>query len=370
MTTPPFGTFFLPGPTEVRAEVLQAMSQPMISHRRPEFERLFEHVQVGLRAVFSTSRPVFIGTCSATGFMEAGVRCAPDGAVLALVNGAFSERFAHIAEACGRSVDRYAVPWGAVHDPEEVAERLVAGDYSTVTVVHSETSTGALNDIRAISNIAHIYGSTCLIDSVSGAGGTEIRFDDWNLDYVLTGSQKAIALPPGLAFAVASEEFMRSATESDARAGGRGAYFDLVDFEDFARKRQVPTTPALSLFYALAAQTDAIMAEGIEARWMRHSAMAERTQGWVTEVRDTCGIDIRVLAVDGHRSPTVTTITLPEGMRSGRVVQAVTERGFTIGSGSGELKASTIRIGHMGDHTLDTLENCLVACSAALRALL
>ncbi len=363
--TRPFGTFFLPGPTEVRAEVLQAMTRPMISHRSPEFERIFEHVQTALRPIFGTNRTVFIGTCSATGFMEAGVRCAPEGAVLALVNGEFSERFAHIAEACGRAVDRYTVPWGEVHDPEELTKRFAGRTYSTVTVAHSETSTGALNDIRAISDVAHHRGATCLIDSVSGAGGAEIRFDDWGLDFVVTGSQKAIALPPGLAFAVASEEFMRKAGTPAAK-DRRGIYFDLRDFESFAKVHQVPTTPALSLLYALDVQTGAILAEGIEARWMRHSAMAERTAQWVTEVRDAYGINIGVLAVEGHRSPTVTTITLPDNMTSDAVVRAVAERGFTIGSGNGKLKASTVRIGHMGDHTLSTLENCLTACSAAL----
>lgn len=367
MTSAAFGTFFLPGPTEVRSEVLQAMARPMISHRGAEFERLFDRVQTGLRAVFSTSRPVFIGTCSATGFMEAGVRCAPPGRVLALVNGAFSERFAHIAAACDRAVDRYRVADGEVHDPDEVATRLGAGDYSTVTVVHSETSTGALNDVRAISNAAHRHGAVCLIDSVTGAGGTEIRFDDWGADYILTGSQKALALPPGLAFAVASDRFMAQVAGSDV--DGRGVYFDLREFEAYALKHQVPNTPALSLFYALDTQLGAILTEGVEARWARHAAMAERTARWVTEVRDLLGMDVSVLAAEGHRSPTVTTVMLPATLTSNAVVRAVAERGFTIGAGYGKLKESSIRIGHMGDHTLGTLENCLDACAAALAAL-
>ncbi|MGI8508944.1 MAG: pyridoxal-phosphate-dependent aminotransferase family protein [Gemmatimonadaceae bacterium] len=368
MTIPAFGTFFLPGPTEVRAEVLQAMTRPMISHRGSEFERLFDRVQVGLQAVFSTSRPVFIGTCSATGFMEAGVRCAPPGRVLALVNGAFSERFARIAAACGRAVDSFIVADGEVHDPAEVGKRLGAAHYSTVAVVHSETSTGALNDVRAISDVAHRNGAVCLIDSVTGAGGTEIRFDEWAMDYVLTGSQKALALPPGLAFGAASEQFMRQAAGSGTE--DRGVYFDLGEFEAYARKHQVPNTPALSLFYALDTQLTAILAEGIEARWARHTAMAERTARWVTEMRDGSGIDLSVLAAEGHRSPTVTTVMLPNSLASNAVVRAVAERGFTIGAGYGKLKESTVRVGHMGDHTLETLENCLAACSDALGALI
>src|SRR5579862_4038408 len=145
-----FGTFFVPGPTEVRPEILQAMTQPMVSHRGSAFRALFKRVQAGLREVFATERPVFIATCSATGLMEAAMRNAPPGRVLALVNGAFSGRFAHIAESCGRTADRYEVPWGQVHDPSEVARRVEAGHHAVVAVVHSETSTGALNDVRAI----------------------------------------------------------------------------------------------------------------------------------------------------------------------------------------------------------------------------
>ncbi len=365
--TSAFGTFFLPGPTEVRSEVLNAMLRPMISHRGREFEQLYDRVQAGLRPVFSTSRPVYLGSCSATGFMEAGIRCAQPGAVLALVNGAFSERFAQIASACGRKVERYTVPWGEVHDSGRLAELLSVGRYALVTVAHSETSTGALNDIHAISDVAHAHGAVCLVDSVSGAGGTEIRFDDWGLDYVLTGSQKALALPPGLAFAVASEAFISRAMGSTSE--DRGVYFDLGEFETNAGKRQTPSTPALSLLYALDVQSDALLAEGMEARWTRHAAMAERAARWVSETRDRLGIEIAVLAPPGHRSPTVTTITLPDNLPSAALARAVAERGVTIGTGYGRMKESSVRIGHMGDHTLGTLENCLKVCGEVLARL-
>lgn len=372
MTTPPqFGTFFLPGPTEVRAEVLNAMTRPMISHRGREFEQLFHRVQDGLRTIFGTERPVFVGTCSATGFMEAGVRCAPPGRLLALVNGAFSERFAYIAEACGRTVDRYNVHWGEAHDADELAARLETHDYAVVSVVHSETSTGTLNDIRVISDAAHQHGAVCIIDSVSGAGGAELRVDEWNLDYVLTGSQKALALPPGLAFAVASEDFMRRADSAKSTVRGgtdydRGVYLDLSEFEAFARKHQVPNTPAISLYYALDVQLQAIVAAGVGTRWARHSMMSKHAIQWVTDIGESLGIDVRVLARSGHRSPTVTTVTLPDDLSSSTVVQAVQERGITIGAGYGKLQGSSIRIGHMGDHTAATLDSCLRACTAAL----
>ena len=142
-----FGTFFLPGPTEVRAEIMAAMIQPMIPHRGQEFENLFECLQQGLRPIFKTERPVYISSSSATGMMEAAIRCTPPGRILCLVNGAFSERFAHIASSCDRDVDRYDVAWGQIHTIPQLEERLSMRKYVAITVVHSETSTGALNDL-------------------------------------------------------------------------------------------------------------------------------------------------------------------------------------------------------------------------------
>lgn len=360
-----FGTFFLPGPTEVRPDVLEAMVQPMISHRGPQFEALFADAQRGLQTVFGTTRPVLISTSSATGLMEAAVRCAPAGRILSLVNGAFSERFAHIAEACGRNVDRYVVEWGQAHRPEVVAEWLAKTSYAAVTVAHSETSSGVLNPVQAISDAAHDAGAMCLIDSVSALCGAELRFDDWQLDYVLTGSQKAFALPPGLAFAVTSEAYLQHAAQADRK----GVYFDIVELTDSVRKGQAPNTPAISLYYALVRQLDSILTEGMVGRWARHAAMAAHVQAWVARVRDSLGVDIRILADEGVRSPTVTTIMLPDGWSSATVLDAVAARGFTVGTGYGKLKDQSIRIGHMGDHSVETVFRCLVVCEDVLREL-
>src|SRR5438045_2296807 len=152
--------------------------------------------------------------------------------------------------------------------------------YVAITVVHSETSTGALNDVRSISDCAHRHGVLCLIDSVSGLGGAELRFDEWNLDYVLTGSQKALALPPGLSFAVASSAFVDQASGTPSR----GVYFDLVELDAYARRNQTPSTPALTLFYALDAQLDSIRGEGMEPRWARHKAMAAKTKEGIGQI--------------------------------------------------------------------------------------
>ena len=358
-----FGTFFLPGPTEVRPEILAVMTRPMIPHRGPAFEELFARIEVGLRDVFLTARPVYVSTSSASGLMEGAVRNAPVGAILALVNGAFSSRFAAIARACGRETTVIEVPWGETFDLDDVARRLTTKRFAAVTVVHSETSTGALTDVRAVTELAHQHGALCIVDSVTGVAGAELRFDEWGLDFALTGSQKALALPPGLALGVASSEFVsRARTVAD-----RGLYFDVVEFEQFAAKNQTPATPALSLLYALEAQLSDILREGIDRRWERHEAMRDATIAWLKRALTRLDLELSILAPEGARSPTITTIALPSGVKSADVVHAVARRGFTIGTGYGKLKETTIRIGHMGDHTIETLRPCLAECEDALR---
>ena len=354
-----FGKFFVPGPTDVRPDVLAAMTQPMIAHRGPEFEALFARIQDGLRPVFRTQRPVYVSSSSATGLMEAAIRCAPDGKILALVNGGFSERFGRIALMCGRECDQYVVPAGSAHDVAEVGKKLAAGRYAAVTVVHSETSTGVLNDVRAISDMAHEHGALCLIDSVSGLGGAPLEFDDWGCDYVLTGSQKALAMPPGLAFAAASPEFIAAAKT----ARGRGVYFDLAEFDEFAGKDQTPNTPAVSLLFAADAQLKSIVAEGMEARWARHAAMRAEVVAWASPLE---GQGISIVAKEGERSPTVSAIRLPEGWKPQGFVTEVRRHGYTVGAGYGALRDSTFRIGHMGDHTPETVRACLAICSEVL----
>ncbi|GLC23694.1 pyridoxal-phosphate-dependent aminotransferase family protein [Roseisolibacter agri] len=359
-----FGTFFLPGPTEVRPEVLQAMTRPMIAHRGREFEAMFARIQEGLREVFGTARPVFVSSSSATGLMEAAVRGVPQGPILSVVNGAFSERFAQIVRQTDRELDVLDVEPGQVATPDEVAARLRARRYTAMTVVHSETSTGALHDVRAIRAVAAEAGVPCLVDSVTGVGGAELRFDDWSLDLALTGSQKALAMPPGLAFAVASEGYMANVT----RASARGLYFDLAEFEEYVKKNQTPNTPATSLLYAAEVQLAHLRAETMPARWARHAAMAAQTHRWVDERAARFGIGI--LAPAGHRSPTVTAVTVPDGITGDDIVRAVKARGFTLGSGYGTVKTRTFRVGHMGDHTPDRLAACLDATEDALAELL
>jgi aspartate aminotransferase-like enzyme len=359
-----FGTFFLPGPTEVRHEVLAAMLKPMIPHRSADFENLFGRLQAGLRATFVTQRPVYVSASSGTGMMEAAIRAIPAGPILSLVNGAFSERFAHIAETCGREVDRYEEPWGAVHSLDRLDAALAKKKYRAITATHSETSTGALNDIRSISDVAHSHGALCMIDSVSGAAGAELRFDEWKLDFVFTGSQKAFALPPGLAFGVASAEMLELA----ATAQNRGVYFDIVEMDRYAKENQVPATPAFSLLYALEVQLESIRSEGIETRWKRHKDMLAATNAWLEKSAARTGVAWHNLVAVEHRSPTVSTIMLPDGVSGRAFVQKVKAKGIQVATGYGKLGDLSFRLGHMGDHTVSTLEACFAACEEAVSA--
>ena len=357
-----FGRFFLPGPTEVRREVREAMLGPMVGHRTPEAEALMERIQPGLRHTFRTGRPVYLAPASGTGMMEMAVRNAARRRVLSLVNGAFSERFARIGEACGLEVDRVAVEWGEHHTPVILADALEAGDYDTVTICHSETSTGVLNPIRELADVAHDHGAVVLLDTVSSLSGAPVETDDWQLDFVVTGGQKALALPPGLGFAVAQEHILERARSNPHR----GLYFDVLGFEKNMEKSQAPNTPAISLMYAAAVQMEAILAEGIESRWRRHRAMAERTYAWIEEMRDD-GIALGVLAPPGFRSPTVTCVTLPDGLDAVDICAETRAYGYVIAPGYGRTRHDMFRIGHMGDHTVDELDGLLDVLGTVLQ---
>lgn len=352
----PPGHFFLPGPTEVRPEVSEPQTRQMIGHRGKAIRELIAELQEGLKVVFLTERPVVISTSSATGLMEAAVRNGvAGGRVLSLVTGAFSERFAEISVACGHDTEIWEVEWGQVHDVGEVAQRLERERFDALTLSQSETSTGSIHDLKALSAVLAGHPDTMLlVDSVTGVGGAEVRTDDWGLDFVVTGSQKALALPPGLAFGVASEAMM----ERSEKADHKGYYFDLIPVHESLAKFETPATPAVSLLYSLQAQLGRIAAEGMEKRWARHADMQRRTIDWVIGLKDR-GVDVDVFAAEGHRSPTVTCVSVPGGSGASAIAAEMLERGWVIGAGYGKLKESTIRIGHMGDHTLDELNELL-----------
>jgi len=352
------GRFFLPGPTDVYPEVLAAMQRPMIGHRSGAMEDMLNGMAPKLRAVCRTSRPVLIGTTAATGFMEMAVRNGVRRRALSLVNGAFSERFANLVTAAGKECVRLDVPPGSAVEPDLLRDALRRTPVDAVTMVHSETSTGVLQDVAALAAVVREFDDVfVLVDAVTSLAGSPVEPERWGLDFTFTGSQKALALPPGLALGVASERMVDRAKSLP----DRGLYFDLPSFEKAQSKGQPTATPAISLLFALQVQLERIEREGgVEARWRRHDAMRRCVETWAAARR------IDFLAREDRRSWTVSCLKLPEGKVSKTIVGALKAEGWTIGSGYGALKDSTIRIGHMGDHTVAELDELLPLIDRAL----
>ena len=228
---------FLPGPVEVRREVLQAQTQWMIGHRTSEFADLFARLQDKLKRAFFTDSRVYVSGSSGSGLWEGAVRCGVrDGErVLHLTGGAFSERWAQISRANGKIVDCIQVDWGRAHTPGMVADALAKQRYDAVCAVHNETSTGVTNPIQALGEVVNQQEDTLFfVDTVSGFLGTELRVDDWGIDIALTSSQKAFALPPGIAFAAVSDRLLERA----ASIPNRGYYFDFLDAGEVAAQEQ------------------------------------------------------------------------------------------------------------------------------------
>ena len=364
--TASFGRFFLPGPTEVLPEILEAQVRPMMGHRGTATEALLGAVDPPLRAAFRTQNPVIISTCSATGLMEAAIRNGVRRRVLCLVNGAFSQRFADIAKACGTDHVVAEVPLGETFEADRVRALVKETGADAVTIVHSESATGALSPLAEIAAAVREFPDVLLlVDAVTSLAGCPVETDAWGLDFVLTGSQKALALPPGLAFGVASARLLERAQTIP----GRGIYFDLLPYDGQIRKRQTPYTPAMSLLYALAAQLARITATGgIEARWARHRAMRERAEQWTLEKGDALGLTF--LPREGRRSWTVSCHRIEDaadGRTGGSVAKRMEARGFVIAAGYGKLKDTTFRIGHMGDHTVEELNVLLGELEGVLR---
>lgn len=357
------GRFFVPGPTEVRPEILDAMSRPVIFHRSPAMEEIMRRVTAGLSHLFGTRRPVHIITGSGTAAMESAIRGGAGTRVLSIVHGDFGERFARMAEACGRGVTRLRSELGDVVPLDHIRETLRRGDFDTVTVTHSETATGVLSDLPAIAAIvAERADCLLLVDAVSSAGATRIAMDEWGLDAVVSASQKALALPPGLGFSAVSERFLARARELQ----GRGVYLDPIRYEEFSGKSQSPTTPAVSLIYALDRQLADVELETLDSRFARHRAMADACAAWVDRA-EAAHLGISMLARRECRSPSVSCIR--SDMRSSAVLQRMREQGFDLGGGQAELTHTTFRIGHMGDHTVAGLEGMLDVLERVLRTL-
>lgn len=273
------------------------------------------------------------------------------------MNGAFSARWAEVVAANGKPHDVLEVDWGEPVTAELVGDALERGAYDAVTVVHNETSTGVTSPVAEIAAAVRSLNPEILllVDTVSSLGGIDVRTDEWRLDVCLTGGQKCLALPPGLAFVAVSDR----ALERARQIPHRGWYFDFVVFEKYLERSQTPATPAITLLYALDRQLDRILAEGLEARFARHAAMAAHVQSWALD-------RFAILAREGYRSHSVTAVRNTRDIDVADLNRHLAGYDMQIGNGYGKLHDVTFRIGHMGDHTLDGLLSLTTAIDAYL----
>jgi predicted phosphoserine aminotransferase len=344
---------FTPGPVDVDPDVLQAQARPMIPHRTDEFNEFFRGTEAKLKQVFMTENRIFQPPATGSGMQEAGIRNLVQKDVLAIVNGAFSQRWYQVAVDNGKQADRLDIPWGEVIQPDTLAGALEKKHYEAVTIVHNETSTGAENPLKELAAVVHEVSPDTLImvDAVSSMGGVKIETDAWGVDFILTSSQKCFAMPPGMSFAALSD---RCLTKAETVAN-RGWYFDFLRLEKHRVKNSTPMTPSISLIWALDVQLDKMLAEGLENRFARHAAMAERVRTWAQEH------GMEPLAPEGYRSKTVSTIKNLRGVDIAALNQFLLTRGMRISNGYGDLKNKTFRIAHMGETQMHHVDELLEA---------
>lgn len=360
--------FFLPGPSYVRRDVREAMTEPVVAHRSPRFTELYQWVAPRLSGVFRTRGEIYVATGSSTLVMEAAVASTVDTKVLNVTCGSFSERWHAISRSLDKEADVLAFPWGEAVDPDDLSRALRRRRYQAVTVVHNETSTGVLNPLEEIARVVHRDSDALLlVDAVSSLGGAPVETDAWGLDVVLAGVHKALAAPPGLVAFNLSERAARQARAIPRR----GFYTDLLRYRASHREKGgTITTPAVHVFYALARQLAHLEREewedgtahlrGLEARWRRHAALRARTESWAADR------GLAYASASSAPSPTVSCLRPPGEMPAGDLVRELARRGFTVGGGYGKWKGETFRIGHMGEVRLGDLDALLDACDEIL----
>jgi len=331
---------FTPGPTEVRAEMLQTMATPQIHHRSKEFSDLYAELQVKLQKLLYTQNPVFLFTSSSTGAMEAAVTNGVKKRCLNLINGAFSKRWHKITEMNGVPCDAFNIEWDKAIKPEMVEEKLETGKYDAVTLVFNETSTGLMNPLEEIADVVKNYPDVLFfVDAVSAMGGVKIEVDKLGIDMCLAGVQKCFSLPSGITVASVSERLLKRAEEVEKRS----YYFNLPLLYKYHLKNQTRVTPAISQIFALNAQMDYILEkEGLENRFARHERMAKIVQNWAKKYFD-------IYPEKGYESKTLTCIKNTRGISVKELNEELAKHYVRISNGYGELKEKTFRIAHMGD---------------------
>lgn len=357
---------FTPGPTPVPEDVLLRMAAPLVHHRHPEFRELFARVQENLRYVFQTSERVVTLVSSGTGAMEACIiNLLSAGDTIITVNGGkFGGRWGEIARQFGVDAKECAVPWGDAIQPQQIRELLQRHrGVRAVYLTHSETSTGAAIDLQAISATVHEHSDALVcVDGITSVGAHELRFDAWGIDACVTGSQKGLMIPPGLAFVALSQK-ARAAME---KATLPRFYFDLRRALAAAETNDTPWTPAIALVAALDLALAHMKEEGMERIWERHRRLAMALRAGVE------ALGLRLFS--DSPSHAVTPVWLPDGVSWKPFQSAMkTENGVTIAGGQGEFTGRIFRIAHLGYFdeldmvaVVAALERALVRCGYAV----
>jgi len=332
-----------PGPTPVPAEVMLTMAAPIIHHRTPDFSAAFKAAIEGLKYVFQTEADALLFAASGTGVMESAIvntLCAGDTAIVCR-NGKFGDRQKLICETYGVNVIDLAYEWTQVVDPADIATALAENPgVRAVIVTQSETSSGVLNDVEAIGAIVREYPDTVLIvDSITGIGAVECKTDEWGLDVVMTGSQKGLMLPPGLAACTVSEKAWRAYERSTLPK----FYFDWMKYKKNVEKDTTPFTPAVTLVLGLNESLKMIREEGIENTIARHTRLAEATR------RGCEALGLKLFAPPEGRGSAVTPVWVPEGVDGKAIVKILkSKHGITIAGGQDDYAGRIFRIGHLG----------------------
>lgn len=349
---------FIPGPVEVRPDVLERMATPMIGHRSKAASALQAGIADKLRVLMATKNVVLLSTSSGSGLMEGAIRSCTRRRAAVFSIGAFGERWYKMATSNAVPADLFTVEPGRATLPEHVEAALATGKYDLVTVTHNETATGVMNPTGDIAEVLRRHPDVVwCVDAVSSLGGARIDVDDLGIDVCITSTQKCLGLPPGMAIASVSEKAYRAAEQ----VPHRGLYFDYVELYKYVTEKesQYPSTPSLSHMYALDYQLGRILAEGREARFARHHAMAERVRAWARE-------GFALFADPAHLSETVTCIANTRSIDVSALNKGLGEVGYAISNGYGALKDKTFRIAHMGDATPADIDGLLAAIDALL----
>lgn len=342
---------FIPGPIEVKQDVLDKMSTPMIGHRSKDASNLQKDISDKLRKLFYTENEILLSTSSGSGLMEAAVRCCTKKKAAVFSIGSFGERWHEMAVANGVEADLFVSEPGSITTPEMVDEALSTGKYDLITITHNETSTGVMNPIDEISEVVKKYPDVIFcVDTVSSAGGVKIEVDKLGIDICITSSQKALGLPPGLGICTITDRAIVKART----VKNRGFYLDLVSLYDTVKKKdyQYPSTPNLSLMFALDYQLDCIIKEGFENRFKRHLEMAEYTRDWAKR-------NFGLFPDEQYASVTLTTVKNTRNISVKNLNAELGKRGYAISNGYGSLKEKTFRIAHMADLTLEDMKELL-----------